>query len=64
MNWIGADSNMKKKKCFVRYYIHHFQGTLEGLRQFLITESPLEMMKNAFYFILKAHFVLKFLSYL
>ena len=35
------------------------KGTLSGLRQFLVTESPLKMMKNAFYFILKAIFVLK-----
>ena len=41
------------------------KGTLEGLSKFLITESPLQMMKNAFYFTLKALFVLnvfKFLS--
>ena len=35
------------------------RGTLSGLRQFLATESPLKIMKNAFYFILKALFVLK-----
>ena len=43
------------------------KGTLEGLSKFLITESPLQMMKNAFYFTLKALFVLnvfKFLSWL
>ena len=31
---------------------------LSGLRQFLTLESPLKMMKNAFYFMLKALFVL------
>ena len=36
-----------------------FKGALSGLRQFLATESPLKMMKNAFYFTLKALFVLK-----
>ena len=30
-----------------------------GLRQFLTTESPLKMMKNVFYFTIKALFVLK-----
>ena len=35
-----------------------FKGALQGLRQFLITESPLKIMKNAFYFTLKAFFVL------
>ena len=32
---------------------------LKVLRQFLITESPLKMMKNDFYLTLKALFVLK-----
>ena len=35
------------------------KGILSGLRQFLATESPLKMMNNAFYFTLKALFVLK-----
>ena len=30
------------------------KGTLRGLRQFLATENPLRIMKNAFYFTLKA----------
>ena len=39
-----------------------YKGTkvaLSGLRQFLPNESPLKMMKNAFYFTVKALFVLK-----
>ena len=43
------------------------KGALSGLGQFLATESPLKMMKNAFYFTWKAPFVLtifKFLSWL
>ena len=40
------------------------KGALYGLRQFLITESPLKMMKNAFYFTLKALFVLKIFKFL
>ena len=40
-----------------------FKGALSGLRQFLTTESPLKMMENAFYFTLKALFVLKILSF-
>ena len=35
------------------------KGAFSGLRQFLATESPLKMMKNAFYFNSKALFVLK-----
>ena len=40
------------------------KGALSDLKSFLATESPLKTMKNAFYFFLKAHFVLifKFLS--
>ena len=36
-----------------------FKGTLPDLRQFLATESPLEMMKNTFYFTSKPLSVLK-----
>ena len=35
------------------------KGALTGLSQILATESPLKMMKNAFYFTPKALFVLK-----
>ena len=40
------------------------KGALYGLRQFLGTESPLKIMKNAFYFILEALFVLKIFEFL
>ena len=40
------------------------KGALSGLRQFLATESPLKMMKNVFYFISKALFVLKIFKFL
>ena len=36
----------------------------KGLRQLLITESPLKVMKNAFYFTLKSLFVLKVFKFL
>ena len=42
-----------------------FKDALSDLRQFLATESPLKMIKNAFYFTLKALFhskIFKFLS--
>ena len=41
-----------------------FNVALSGLRQFLATESPLKMMKNAFHFTLKALFVLKIIKFL
>ena len=40
------------------------KGALSGLRQFFATESPLKMMKNAFYFTSKALFVLKIFRFL
>ena len=30
--------------------LHSIKSALSGLRQILATESPLKMMKNAFYF--------------
>ena len=36
-----------------------FIGALSCLRQFMVTESSLKMMKNAFYFTLKTLFLLK-----
>ena len=36
-----------------------FKGAFSGLIQFLATDSLLKMMKNVFYFTLKARFVLK-----
>ena len=48
-------------------FFSSIKGALLGLKQFLATESPLKMMKNAFYFTSIALFVLnifKFLSWL
>ena len=42
----------------------HSKVYLESLREFLATESPLKMMKNAFFFTLKALFVLKVFKFL
>ena len=41
-----------------------FEGALSGLRQFLATGRPLKLMKNAFYFTLKAIFILKIFKFL
>ena len=40
------------------------KGTLSGLTQFLANESPSEMMKNAFYFTIKALSILKIFTFL
>ena len=42
----------------------NIKGALSGLRQFLAIESPLKLMKNVFYFTLKALFVLKIFKFL
>ena len=41
-----------------------FKVALSGLRQFLTTESPLKMIKSAFYFTSKALSVLKIFKFL
>ena len=43
--------------------LNYVKSALSGLRQFLAIESPLKMMKNAFYFALKALFVLKMFNF-
>ena len=40
------------------------KGTLLGLRQFLATGTPLKVMRNVFYFTLKALYVLKIFQFL
>ena len=58
-----------KESCFpdcwkISSVVPVFKGSLSGLRQFLATESPLKVMKNAFYFISKSLFVLKIFKFL
>ena len=50
--------------CVKLLAFHNYKGVLSGLRQFLAFESPLKMMKNAFYLTLKAGFVLKIFIFL
>ena len=47
-----------------KLYFVTFKGALSGLRQFLGTKSTFKMMKKAFYFTLKALFVLKIFKFL
>ena len=49
-------SNFEECKDLLKFTRSLFKGSLSGLMQFLATESPLKMMKNAFYFILKSCF--------
>ena len=53
---------LKNKKSVldgIKAFFIIFKSALSGLRQFLATESPFKMMKNPFYFTLRALFVLK-----
>ena len=63
-NFMGKDQQFGKwwERTTLRWVV--FQGALSSLRQFLITESPLKMMKNASYFTSKALFVLKIFKFL
>ena len=44
--------------------LSQFKGPHSGLRQFLIIESPLKMMENPFYFMLKALFFVEIFIFL
>ena len=43
---------------------YHFKGAPSGLTQFLAIESPLKLMRNAFYLTSDALFVLKIFKFL
>ena len=45
--------------CYTIEIVQTIKGALSGLRQFLAIQNTLKMLKNAFYFTLKALFVLK-----
>ena len=49
-----------KSKCV---FHPNVKDALSVLRQFLATESPFKMMKNAFYFTSKALFILKIFKF-
>ena len=54
-----ATKNYQSKK-----YYFSFKGAFSGLRQFLATENPLKVIKNAFYITLKAFFIFKIFKFL
>ena len=64
--WTGFQPNFQgnlgKQNASVKW--GHIKGTLQGLRQFLATESPLKVMKNTFYFSTKPLFTLKIFKFL
>ena len=54
----------QKNLIFGIHYIATLKGAIQVLGQFLITGSTSKIMKNAFYFTLKARFVLKIFKFL
>ena len=52
------------KSYIINQYKSKVKGAISGLRRFLGTESLLKMIKNAFYFTLKALLVLKIFRFL
>ena len=55
---------INSKNLNLLYIDNEIRGSLSGLRQILATEIPLKTMKNAFYFMSKALFVLKIFKFL
>ena len=66
--WHQISSPMAYSELFRTFKLERFanmlKGALSGLRQFLATESPLKMTKNAFYFTSKALSGRKIFKYL
>ena len=54
-NKLGTNLALNKSALKLTFLVF-FKGALSGLRQFLATESPLKLMKNAFVFHLKSSF--------
>ena len=50
-------------KCYDPIATFWYKDALWGLRQFLAIECPLKTMRNAFYFTLKAIFILKIFTF-
>ena len=53
---VGLQNPLRENELMSLFW-YYLKGTLSGLRKFLAIESPLKMMKNAFYFTSKAVFV-------
>ena len=67
LNWIDLPRHSKVRRPPIFKKANnfaHIKGALSDLKQFLATESPVKMMKNAFYFTSKDPFVLKVFTFL
>ena len=56
--WISCFQNIAQSFSTLRHdsMTSYFKGTLSCLKQFLVTGSPLKLIKNAFYFTLRVFF--------
>ena len=61
--WPFKHNSNKFSLVFCKLLDSYFKGALSGLRQFLAIERTLKMIKNAFYFISNAIFILKIFKY-
>ena len=65
---LSQKETIQKRNCWHNFYIQNYalqsDSHLLKIRFICCKESPLKMGKNAFYFILKAFFVLKILKFL
>ena len=57
--WKWREPYPTSRFCYIICDKKYIKSTLSSLRRFLAFQSPLKMMKNAFYFTSKALFVLK-----
>ena len=57
-------NRLKQQTIYVISHLQCLKGLLSSLTQFLATESPLKIMKNAFYFALKLHLILNIFKFL
>ena len=64
MTWTWTWITLARYEKYLPNFATSIKGALSGLTQFLAMESPLTMMKNAFYFTSKAFFVLKIFTFL
>ena len=65
IDWVNLQSQSLKTSLKVSYFFNQSDSHLPKKNCFIyFIESPLKMMKNAFYFILKAFFVLKIFKFL
>ena len=74
ISWMTSNDGLNFRSTYLQWtfvgsiknvdILYWFKGALSSLRQLLEIESPLKMMKNTFYFTIKALFVIKIFKFL